>query len=162
MTRQQKGILLVLGILNIIIFILVGSIVLPDILAPSPPIVITVTACEQNLLAAFPLAQHPASTWTAQQLTLRLSTPGPPEPESAQQLWMALDTLATIFQEGCPIPETVVIAITVGIEAPHQHQAQFSGGDIAAWIDGTLSEADLAARSRYRSMLPGASTPAQP
>lgn len=158
MTRKQKGVLLILGMLNLIVILGVGSIILHDawqtISAPPPPLVmVTPTACEQQLLAAFPATMHPASTWTQQQLMVQLALAESPGPENAQHLWAVLDTLAAIFQEDCPVPETVVIAVSVGSEIQHRHLVQLSGTDIAAWLAGDLSEDALAAQSRYRHII---------
>lgn len=158
MTRQQKWILLVLGIVNLGVLVGVGGIVLHDLYTPLSiiaPLTGEASVCEQQVLAVFSPALRPTVAWTSRQLTLQLQVAASPQPDSAQYLWLALDTLAPILRDACAPPETVILAVSVGTEgAAHRHLAQFSGEDLAAWGGGSLSEADLTARARYRHIPP--------
>ncbi len=123
------------------------------------PIPMRISACEQKLLDALagmptPLSDAPAIAWDETQLyvTLKISYPTstPPE-ESVQWLWTTLDSLATVLRDGCTIPQTITIALTAqGTTHAVNYLTQLSGQDVAAWIGGTLSETNLAARARFR------------
>ena len=162
MTRKQKLILLAFAIADIVVIVLFGTIVLRT-LSPAPtvsPIQVQVSSCEQSVVDTFShldvslagAAQQVA--WNQEQLYLALTvtyqTDTPPV-ESAQLLWTALDDVAGVFNEACPVPETVILAITArGTTTTIQHLAQVTGQDMAAWQLGNLSDEALAAQTHYR------------
>ncbi len=171
MTRKQKYILIILGVLD---FIVIGALIAIVIHAMSPtspaaPSVVQaqISPCTQAMLdacAALP-APFDGAPWNASKgaatvawddaqlyITLRAVYPAAtPSPESAQLLWTALDAIAAVLQSGCPAPEAVTIALTVhGNAETTQYLAQLAGQDLAAWIAGTLPEEILAAQSHFR------------
>jgi hypothetical protein len=162
MTRKQKRILIILGVLDFIVIGALATIVIRT-MSPTPaapPVVQTqISPCVQAMLDAcnaLPAPFQYAATvaWDTKQLYITLSAAYPtetPPPESAQLLWTVLDEIATVLQDGCLVPETVTIALTVhGNVKTVQYLAQLAGQDVAAWMAGTLPEAELAAQSHFR------------
>jgi hypothetical protein len=162
MTRKQKRILIILGVLDFIVIGALATIVIRTMApTPTPPPVIQtrISPCVQAMLDAcnaLPVPfQNPATVaWDARQLYITLSAVYPeetPPPESAQLLWTVLDEIVVVLQDGCLVPETVTIALTVhGNAETVQYLAQLAGQDITAWMAGTLPEAELAAQSHFR------------
>ena len=162
MTRKQKRILIILGVLDFIVIGALATIVIQTMSSTpaAPPVVQTqFSRCVQAMLDAcndLPVAVQDTVTvaWDTQQLNIALSVGYPaetPPPESAQLLWTVLDEIAAVFQGGCLVPETVTIALTVqGNVKTVQYLAQLAGQDITAWMAGTLPEAELAAQSHFR------------
>lgn len=163
MTRKQKRILIILGILDFVVIGVLAAIVIGTMTAtpPAPPAVVQaqVSPCVQRMLDACQSLPAPFSSpatvaWDTTQLYITLhaaySTSTPP-PESAQLLWTSLDEIAVVLQSGCYVPETITIALTAhGNAETVQYLAQLSGQDVAAWMAGTLSEERLAAQSHFR------------
>ncbi len=161
MTRLQKLILVILGILDVAVIALLASVVIQN-LPPTPtmsPIVVQASPCTHRLVELFSAATSfadgiPIVAWDDQQLALSLRVVHPaatPPEDSAQHLWTALDTIAKIAPEGCPLPETVTIAINAhGESETHQFLVQLAGADIENWLAGNLTEEALATRARYR------------
>lgn len=160
MTRKQKIVLLILGVLDIGVIAALAGIVIHS-MRPTPvtPTPITLSACEQNMLNALaampaPLTDAPSVAWDNAHLyvTLHIAyhSATPPE-ESAQVLWTALDSMAAVLRDDCAIPPAITIALTAQGEAQTIHYlAQISGQDVADWMAGTLAEQDLAARAHFR------------
>lgn len=162
MTRKQKYILIILGMLDFVVIGALAAIVLhsspstPE--APPTDVRVQISPCAQAMLDVCNTLPEPfndAATvaWDATQLyvTLQAVYPTTPPPESAQLVWMVLDEIALILQSGCTTPETVTIALTAhGDAGSVQYLAQFAGQDIAAWMAGILPEEDLAAQSHFR------------
>ena len=161
MTRKQKLILIILGVLDIAVITLLANVVIRS-LSPTPaasPIVVQASPCEQRLIelaATTPpfTAGIPKVAWNNRQLTIALrvmySTATPPK-DSAQLLWTALDTLAKVVREGCALPETIIITIDAYAETEtQQFLVQLAGADIKDWLAGVLSEEALAAQAHYR------------
>ena len=167
MTRKQKLILIILGVLDFIVISALIAIVvhtsntraIHSIPAASPNVQAQLSPCTRAMLetcAALPLPfdNAPAVAWDATHLyvTLRATYPAatPPQ-ESAQLLWTALDAIAAVLQNGCTTPETITIALAAyGNAESVQYLAQFAGSDVAVWVEGTLPEDALAAQSRFR------------
>ena len=161
MTRKQKFILIILGALDFIVIGTLATIVVRTMSSTpvSPVARAQVSPCVQAMLDACnalpaPLQDTATVAWDTKQLHITLSavyTGETPPPESAQLLWMALDEMATVLQDGCLVPETITIALTVhGKTEIVQYLAQLAGADITAWMAGTLPEAELAAQSHFR------------
>ena len=163
MTRKQKYILLILGVLDFIVIGTLAAIVVRTMSrTPPAPSVIQmpqISPCVQAMLDACnalpaPLQDTATVAWDAKQLYITLSavdTGETPPPESAQLLWTALDEIAAVLQDGCLVPETITIALTVhGNAETVQYLAQLAGEDVTAWMAGTLPEAKLAAQSHFR------------
>ncbi len=162
MTRKQKFVLIVLGFLDVGVIAALAGIVIhgmrPIPVAPAP-IPISMSVCERKMLDALaaipaPLSDNPIVAWDKAHLyvTLKVAyqTATPPD-ESAQVLWMALDSIAAVSLDGCATPPTLTIALTAQGQAGTTHYlAQLAGQDVADWMAGTLPEEDLAARSRFR------------
>lgn len=162
MTRTQKLMLLILGVLDLaVIGALAGIVIHTASQVPALPTVVRVqvSPCAQKLLDAgaalpAPFDSAPTVAWDSAQLYVTLhasySTGAPPE-ESAQLLWTALDSIAAVLRDGCAVPQTITIALTAQGETETLHYlAQLAGDDIAAWMAGALPEADLAAHSHFR------------
>ena len=162
MTRKQKYILIILGVLDFIVIGALATIVIRTMSSTpaAPPVVQTqISRCVQTMLDAcndlsVPVQDPATVAWDSQQLYITLSISYPaetPPPESAQLLWTMLDETAAVFQSGCLVPETVTIALTIhGNAETVQYLAQLAGQDISAWMAGTLPEAELAAQSHFR------------
>lgn len=163
MTRKQKHILIILGVLNFVVIGALAAIVIRTMTATSAarPTVVRVrfSPCIQRMLDACnalpaPFSETATVAWDPTQLyiTLNARYPAPtPPPESAQLLWPALDQIKTVLSSECHIPETITIAVTAhGSEGTVQYLAQLAGQDVAAWMAGTLSEENLAAQSHFR------------
>ena len=163
MTRKQKRILLILGVLDFIVIGTLAAIVVRTMsrTPAAPPVIQTqqISPCVQAMLDACnglpaPLQDTATVAWDTKQLYITLSAvyiSETPPPESAQLLWTALDEITTVLQDGCLVPETVTIALTAHGNAENvQYLAQLAGEDIAAWMAGTLPEAELAAQSHFR------------
>lgn len=166
MTRKQKHILLILGVLDFIVIGGLAAVIVRTMTAipavPPAPIVIVqtrVARCIRTMLNTFntlpaPFSDTASVAWDTEQLYITLHAAYPsatPPPESAQLLWTALDETAVVLESGCYIPDTIIIALTVrGNAETVQYLAQLSGQDVAAWMAGTLSEENLAAHSHFR------------
>jgi len=156
MTRRQKSILLILGILDIAVITLLASVVLRN-LPPAPnvsPINVQASPCEQQLVAALtdppPFAEGiPRVAWNDQQLDIALQVR--PSTDSPQHLWTVLDIIAEVARADCALPATVTIAINAHSETEtQQFLAQLPGDAIEGWLTGALSEENLAAQAHYR------------
>jgi len=157
MTKQQKLILILFGIVDIIVIALMGRVVIKSIhgnqtisqQAQIPP-------CAQEILSALPHSMQPAVIWTDTELRLSLHVmyqSAEPPAESAQYLWEALDSLALTLTKGCPAPPTVTITVTAqGDRETCHHVIQTTGDSMMAWVQGTLSEADFISQARYRKL----------
>ncbi|MGC9395074.1 MAG: hypothetical protein ACP5J4_09480 [Anaerolineae bacterium] len=162
MTRKQKRILIILGVLDFIVIGTLAAIVVRTMSstpAAPPAVQAQVSPCVQAMLDACnalpaPFQDTATVAWDTKQLYITLSavyTGETPPPESAQLLWTALDEIATVLQGGCLVPETVTIALTAhGNAETVQYLAQLAGEDLTAWMAGMLPEAELAAQSRFR------------
>ncbi|HQI86695.1 MAG TPA: hypothetical protein PKV20_19160, partial [Anaerolineae bacterium] len=162
MTRKQRLILILLGVLDVSVIALLAGIVIHDtrtVPAAPTPTLVRISACEQKMLDALagmpaPLSDTPAVAWDEMQLyiTLKATYPTATPPEaSAQLLWTTLDRLASVLQDECTVPETISIALTAQGTTNNVHYlAQLAGRDVIAWMEGTLPEEDLAAQSRFR------------
>lgn len=168
MTRKQKRILIVLGVLDFIVIGALAAIVIHTISSTpaTPPVVVQaqIPACVQTMLnacTALPAPFHntsriggPTVAWDATHLHITLHATYPtakPPPESAQLLWTALDTVAVVLRSGCSTPEAITIALTAhGNAETVQYLAQLTGADVTAWMAGTLPEESLAAQSHFR------------
>ena len=160
MTKQQKRILLILGLANILVIGLLGSIVIMSnrSTTPPPPGPAQIPQCPQLVLTTLPPTDSRSISWNEKllQLTVRVHYPtAAPPPESAQYLWIALDSIAATLQQGCPVPQTINIAVTAQAETiTHRHQVQLSGATVVAWANGELSELELATAAKYRRAIP--------
>lgn len=163
MTRKQKQILIILGILDFVVIGALAVVVIRTLTAtpPAPPVVVQaqVSPCMQRMLDACnalpaPFSDPATVAWDTTQLYITLHATYPsatPPPESAQLLWTALDEMRAVLLSGCYIPDTIIIAVTAhGNAETMQYLAQLSGQDVAAWMAGTLSEENLAAQSHFR------------
>lgn len=163
MTRKQKRILIILGILDFVVIGVLAAVVIRTITAkpPTPPVVVQaqISPCMQRMLDACEMLPAPFSNtasvaWDTTQLYITLHATYPtttPPAESAQLLWTALDELKAVLLSGCYVPDTITIALTAqGSTETIQYLAQLSGQDVSAWMTGTLPEENLAAQSHFR------------
>ncbi len=162
MTRKQKIVLIILGVLDVSVIAALAGIVIhsmrPTPVAPTP-VPAYLSACEQKMLDTLagmpaPLTETPIVAWDEAYLYVTLkvayATATPPE-GTAQLLWTALDSIATVLHNECAVPQTITIALTAQGQAATTHYlAQLAGQDVAAWMAGTLPEEDLAAQSHFR------------
>jgi hypothetical protein len=162
MTRKQKIVLIVLGVLDVGVIAALAGIVIHS-MRPTPaaptPVPAYLSACEQSMLDALAtmpasLSETPIVAWDDAHLYVTLQAVYPtatPPDESAQLLWMALDSIAAVLLDGCTVPPTITIALTAQGQTETTHYlAQLAGQDMTAWMAGTLPEADLAAQSHFR------------
>ena len=160
MTKQQKRILLILGLSNVLVIGLLGSVVIMSSRSVTPPPSgpAQIPQCPQSVLAVLPPTDSRSISWNENllQLTIRVHyASDTPPPESVQYLWMALDSIAAALQNGCAPPQTINIAVTAQADtATYRHQVQISGTVVAAWANGELNEADLATAAKYRYTIP--------
>ncbi len=163
MTKQQKKILIILGILNLLIIGgMVGAVLYN--MAQRPPV--TATPFQQNpcvtaLLNTLPpeIASRQVA-WDPQRIELKLylvySVETPPE-SSAQYLWTGLESIASVLRtEGCEAtPATVTVFVTARGQITTQHHvAQVDGEKLRAWSEGALSDTELADIALYRKVTP--------
>jgi biotin carboxylase len=73
-----------------------------------------------------------------------------------EAVWDILDSLSPEFAEACGTPETVTIAALAITDRANQARvaAQMAGSDLVPWLQGLISDSELASRSRYRSSFP--------
>lgn len=163
MTRKQKLILIILGVLDLVVIGALAVIIVRTMTATpaTPPAVVQaeVSPCMQRMLDAcnalpIPFSDTATVAWDTTQLYITLQAVYPfaaPPSESAQLLWVALDEIAVVLRSGCYIPETITITLTAhGNVETVRYLAQLAGQDVAAWMAGTLSEENLAAQSHFR------------
>jgi hypothetical protein len=163
MTRKQKQILIILGVLDFIVIGALAAVVVRTIttipVAPTVIVQTQVSRCIQTMMDTCnalpaPFSDTASVSWDTSQLYITLHAVYPtatPPPESAQLLWTALDETAAVLESGCYIPNTVTIALTAhGNAETVQYLAQLAGRDVSAWMVGTLSEESLAAQSHFR------------
>ena len=121
MTGKQKLILLAFAIADIAVIVLLGSVVLSSLPSPAPtlsPVQVQASLCEERAANLFPRSDASSIAvvasqvaWSQDQLILALTADYPtkvPPAESAQVLWSVLDNLASLFDEACPVPQTVL------------------------------------------------------
>ncbi len=163
MTRKQKHILIILGVLDLVVVGALAIIVVRTMTATpaAPPSIVQahVSPCVQRMLESCnalpaPFSETATVAWDTTQLYITLHAAYPtatPPSDSAQLLWTALDEMAVVLKSGCYTPETIIIALTAhGNAETVQYLAQLAGQDVTAWMAGTLSEENLAAQSHFR------------
>lgn len=161
MTQRQKLILILFGLADLIVIGLLFSVVLRSGGPTSPPAPTAPTPigrCPRQVLDTLPPLTYASVIWEDDQLQLSLSlnyaTATPPD-DSAQYLWLGLDSIAGALSEECPLPPAVAINVTArGVSKVHRHQAQLSGETVQAWANHTVSDAELAAQAQYRRLTP--------
>ncbi len=161
MDARKKRLLWGLGLVDMLVIGLLGSVVWQHRPQPSLPGQPSFAPCEHALLAQLPGYLSPAVSWKAEQLYItfiaQYAGAIPPQ-SSAQLLWEALDGLAAVERRGCLCPQNVTVVVTAqGAEETLAHLAQLRGVDVTAWQTGEISPAQLAERATYR--LVGRATP---
>ncbi|MEA3309184.1 MAG: hypothetical protein U9Q70_06705 [Chloroflexota bacterium] len=161
MKACQKQLLLGLGLVDILVMGLLGSVIWRHRPRTSLPAQPSFAPCEQMLLARLPGYLSPAVSWKTEQLYVmfvaQYASADPPA-SSAQLLWEALDGLAAVGRRGCLFPADVTVVVTAqGQESTLGHLARLRGTDVTAWRTGEISAEQLAARAGYR--LIGGATP---
>ncbi len=136
MTRLQKVVIVILGLLNVVVIVVLGNIVVWNMLQPrafedlsgdngtlvnSSPSFDFVDYCPNAVIASLPLSLHPVVDWGTQQhlgvqeLTIALHevyTTSIPPASSAQYLWTAVDAVAAALRAGCAPPYTVTLVMS--------------------------------------------------
>jgi hypothetical protein len=175
MTRVQKAVLAILGLLNIIVIVILGNIVVWNVLSPQTVPFVTpssraisdsqlqVAYCPSAVMSSLPLSLHPVVDWEEQQLRISLQdvyTTTIPPTSSAQYLWTAMDAVAAALRAGCAPPQTVTLAMSAygrldveGVLEVHHHIVKLEGQDVMAWTVGTLSNEALANQADYRQII---------
>jgi hypothetical protein len=166
MTRKQKQILIILGVLDFVVIGALAAIVVRTTIATSvaPTVIVQtkVARCLQTMMETCnalpaPFNDTASVAWDMTQLNITLHAVYPtatPPPESAQLLWTALDETAAVLKSGCYVPDTITIALTArGNAETVQYLAQLAGQDVSAWMAGTLSDENLAAQSHFRQSI---------
>ncbi len=159
MSRLQKVIVLIFGLLDIGVLIFLGNMIIWQFMtpAPEPPPTLPsqIAPCPQIILDTLPQTFQPAVAWDQQlHITLHTTYTTTEVPtDSAQHLWTALDAVATSLHAGCPAPYTVTLSITAhSISETQHHIARVKGQDILDWTIGNLSSETLAAKAAYRQV----------
>ncbi len=175
MTRLQKVIIVVLGVLNIVVIVVLGNIVVWNMLKPRADVATLETSravsdaqrhvgyCPDTVIASLPLYLHPMVDWEGQQLQIVLQdvyTTTIPPATSVQHLWTAMDAVAAALRAGCAPPSTITLAMRAqghfgpnGVTEIHHHIAKLKGQDVMAWTVGTLSNEALANQTAYRQIV---------
>jgi hypothetical protein len=177
MTRVQKAVLAILGLLNIIVIVVLGNIIVWNMLKPQIEDLPFVTSsshsiadsqlhvayCPSAVMTSLPLSLHPVVDWEEQQLSISLQdfyTTTVPPTTSAQHLWTAMDAVAAALRAGCTPPQTVTLAISAygrldaeGIAEVHYHIVKLEGQDVMVWTVGALSNEALANQAAYRQVI---------
>lgn len=161
MTPRQKRILIIFGLADLVVIGLLFGVIFRSgrpAPAPAPTAATQVAPCPRQVLETLPPLTYASLIWEADRLELSLylnyPTATPPD-DSAQYLWLGLDSIAGALSETCPPPPVVAIHVTArGVQKVHRHQAQFSGEVVQSWAAHTLSDAELAAQAQYRRITP--------
>ncbi len=154
MLRWQKRLLLLLAVADLLVIGGLGWVVWhsmrrPPVELPPPP-----PRCEAALLTRLPQTFSAALVWERDRLLVRMelyyAAAEPPE-GTPQQLWVALDAIRDVVQEGCPLPPLVTLHLTALSKGPTVVcEAVFDGADLVAWAEGRMDDAALATQARYR------------
>lgn len=163
MTKQQKQILIILGIVNLLV---IGGMAGVVFYKMTPHTQATPTPFQQNPCITALLDKLPPEVssrqvaWDSRRIELKLyltyGVETPPE-GSAQYLWVGLESIAaTLRTEGCETtpPVVTVFVIAQGQGAPLRHVVQVDGENLQAWSEGILSDAELAEIALYRRIFP--------
>jgi hypothetical protein len=154
MTARQKAVLIVLGILDIAVIVGLAAVVVSHSRPTTDPgpIVVPDDPCAQELLDALAVpGQSVTVAWRNEAAYVTVSLHNlPSEAFAEQHIWLVLDRLPAPLPQPCPLPESV----TLSVSSPQGiiHTVKLKGSDLAAWLAGSHSDADLAARALYRSL----------
>lgn len=163
MTKQQRKILIILGILNLLVIGGMAGVVFTN-MAPRPQA--TATPFQQNPCITTLFDKLPPEiasrqvAWDSQRIELKLYLVygvGTPPEGSVQYLWTGLESVAaTLRTEGCEAtPSTVTVFVMAqGQSATQHHVAQVDGEKLQAWSEGALSDTELAEIVLYRKVAP--------
>ncbi len=145
-----------MALLEIGIVGLLGATVAGTLRRPSRPIPVP-SPCDRILLDNLPSTWTPAVGRTADTLILAVSPPSSdtPAPDFASRtLWALLDTLSTTVTEGCALPPTIILRLTLRTgTTSHLHIVRLPGEAIAQWSHGEISEAALREQAAYRHLM---------
>lgn len=153
MTRRQKLILIVLGVLDLIVIAGLATIVVRQTNQMVKPaaIVLPDDPCAEALLSALVTTDRAVTVaWTPDVAHLRvdLATAQRDIP-GEQYLWITLDALPAPLPTSCPIPKTMLLSIYV--PSGEHHTAQIDGHSLVYWLAGVHSDEVLASHARYRA-----------
>lgn len=159
MNRQQKIILGILALADLLVIALMGSYAVITTLrreAPSPQTPpATLSPCTEELLTVLTDAGYaPTVDWEADlaRIDLKPQTSSPATIEAAaQMLWPALDTLAVVLPDSCPTPQILLLTLSTHDTAVGSHHTvRLSGSAFSAWMREEMGDDDLAAHASYR------------
>ncbi|HNT76438.1 MAG TPA: hypothetical protein PKH77_15595 [Anaerolineae bacterium] len=161
MTQRQKRFLIIFGITDLLVIVLLFGVVFYSRQAtprPTPTLVTPIAVCPRQVLDTLPPLTYASIIWEEDQLQLSLylnyATATPPD-DSAQYLWLGLDSIAGALSAECPAPATITINVTArGVGKVHRHQTQISGQTVAAWANHALEDTDLIDQAQYRRITP--------
>ncbi len=143
MTGRQKWILALMGLLDLAVVIMLGSVVL--LAQHTPPVteMPPTASCGVMIGQSLPDTLHPQVSVASSTLTIALA----PDSGDTQTFWEVLDVLATLSFSRCPTPKTILIIL----KWPEGNDiARIDGDDFRAWAEGQLSDMELAEKARYR------------
>jgi hypothetical protein len=153
MTRQQKIILAILAFLNLAVIGALGTYanittrrarLLQQAHVPDP--------CIGAVLAALSDAGGAVVVdWSraAAYIDVSQSAPAGNNPP-AQLIWALLDRLPSELEDLCTTPTTVTLAVHTGTPRRQTQTAVFPGEALMDWLQGDLSDDELAAQAQYR------------
>ncbi len=161
MNRRQKLVLTVFAVTDALVIGLMAIIVatqsgrpLPD-LAPVP----TASPCVAYMLDSL--------SWTAgsarisavdDDLLVQVTFVLPPDASQVtpQILWTMLDSLSPEFKQRCGTPGRMTLIVDYPtLPVPQQYEAELSGESLVAWLQGLMTDDELAAANVYRSASAG-------
>jgi hypothetical protein len=160
MSRTQKVILAVLAFLDALVIAALGYVVVSTQSAMNTNVQEqTPDLCSVGLLnelSDIP-SYHPsvANDQFSGELYVRLHVQSSAftdaDSRGAQSLWTALSVLAPDFTHLCPSAETLFLTVeTVTPSGPEYHVARLPAHAVTDWVNGRLSDDQLATTSRYR------------
>ena len=156
MNRRQKLILAILAVADVLVIGLMAVVVvtqsgraLPD-LAPIP----TPSPCVVYLLDSLSWTKGSARVSTVgDNLLVQVAVAQPPDASrvSPQILWTILDSLSPEFRQRCGTPERLTLMVDYPtLPVPQQYTAEISGESLVAWLQGLITDDELAAANHYR------------
>ncbi len=166
MTKRQKQVLIVMAMVDLLVVVGLGAYALAHRgLSPGTSAARETPMPRLSPCVAFLLESAERAGWTARvsesdttvlyEVTMAASQAAfAAEADSqADAVWSVLDSLSPEYADVCGRCETVVLNVIVanGAGSSGAVMAELQSVTLARWLQGTLSDSELAAQSRYRS-----------